>query len=85
MQLDFQVGECHDSIPFQPREYIRASADAGIQDVWIHMARETPEALALAKEKGLNTRSGTCAVMYLDPGPSYHSIHKWIMKLAGKY
>lgn len=29
--LDFQVGECHDDIPFDPAEYVRASAEAGIQ------------------------------------------------------
>ncbi|HPF56774.1 MAG TPA: hypothetical protein PLV03_09555, partial [Clostridiales bacterium] len=29
--LDFQVGECHDSIPFDPEEYVKASAEAGIQ------------------------------------------------------
>jgi hypothetical protein len=33
--LDFQVGECHDHIPFQPREYIRASAAAGMQEMVI--------------------------------------------------
>jgi hypothetical protein len=31
--LDFQVGECHDRIPFQPRDYIRASADAGMREL----------------------------------------------------
>ena len=61
------------------------AADAGIRDVWIHMRMDTPEALALAREKGINVRSGTCAVMYLMPGFTYHSIHRWIMKIAGKY
>ena len=61
------------------------ATDAGIKDVWIHLGRETPEALALAQDKGINARSGTCAVMYVTPGITYHSIHKWIMKLAGKY
>lgn len=31
--LDFQVGECHDEIPFEPREYVRASAEAGVQEL----------------------------------------------------
>jgi predicted CoA-binding protein len=69
----------------ETRDWIARAAAAGIKDVWIHMARETPEALALAREKGMNARSGTCAVMYLTPGFTYHSIHKWIMKLIGKY
>jgi len=67
------------------RDWVAKAADAGVKDIWIHMGRETPEALALANDKGINARSGSCAVMYVKPEPSYHSIHKWIMKLAGKY
>lgn len=69
----------------ETRDWVSRVADAGVRDVWIHMGRETPEALALARRMGLNVRSGTCAVMYLTPGLSYHSIHRWIMKAAGKY
>ena len=69
----------------ETRDWVARAAEAGVKDVWIHMWRETPEALALAKEKGMNVRSGTCAVMYFRPGLTYHSIHKGIMKLAGRY
>jgi predicted CoA-binding protein len=66
-------------------DWVARAADAGIRNVWIHMGCETPEALELARERGLNVRHGTCAVMYLIPGFSFHSIHKWINKLLGKY
>ncbi len=69
----------------ETKDWVARAADAGIQNVWIHMGCETAEALATAKEKGLNVLSGTCAVMYLIPGFSVHSIHKWINKLLGKY
>ena len=69
----------------ETEEWVGKAADAGIQNVWIHMTRETPEALALAKERGLNVLTGTCAVMYAKPEFSYHSLHKWINKLLGKY
>ena len=65
--------------------WVAKVAEAGIPDLWIHMGRETPVALALAAEKGLNVRHGGCAVMYLTPGLTYHSLHKWITKLTGKY
>ncbi len=68
----------------ETRDWVAQAADAGIKDVWIHMARETPEAMALAEEKHLNVRTGTCAVMYLNAG-SYHAVHRWVMKLMGKY
>ena len=67
------------------RDWVAKAADAGVKDVWIHMGRETPEALELANDSGMNARTGTCAVMYVTPELSYHSIHKWVMKLAGKY
>ena len=66
-------------------EWVASAAEAGIRDLWIHMGRDTPEALALAEEKGMNVRSGTCAVMYVTPGFTFHSVHKWIMRLTGKY
>jgi len=69
----------------ETRDWIAQAAEVGIKNVWIHMGCETPEALDLAREKGLNVCHGTCAVMYLVPGFSVHSIHKWISKLFGKY
>ncbi|RJP26419.1 MAG: CoA-binding protein [Candidatus Abyssobacteria bacterium SURF_5] len=69
----------------ETRNWVAQAADAGIRNVWIHMDCETPEALELAREKGLNVCYGSCAVMYVIPGLSFHSIHKWINKLLGKY
>jgi predicted CoA-binding protein len=69
----------------ETKDWIAAAAAAGIKDVWVHMAHDTPEAVALAAEQGINLRTGTCAVMYLSPSLSIHGIHKAIMKLTGKY
>ena len=66
-------------------EEVALDADAGVKEVWIHMGRDTPEALDLARENGMNARTGTCAVMYVKPELSYHSIHRWIAKRTGKY
>jgi predicted CoA-binding protein len=85
-QLPARVDAAILEVPREDTEgWVAKVAEAGIRDLWIHMGRETPEAIALARAKGLDVRSGTCAVMYLTPGFTYHSIHKWIMKLAGKY
>jgi predicted CoA-binding protein len=66
-------------------EWIRRAADAGIHEVWIHQKCDTPEALAVAREHGIHVLTGTCAVMYLERGFSFHSLHKWIAKAIGKY
>ncbi len=69
----------------ETKDYIEQAAAIGLKNVWIHMNCETAEALELAKEKGINVRYGTCAVMYVTPGFTYHSIHKIIMKMVGKF
>ena len=65
--------------------WVRQAADLGIRSVWIHMGRDTPEALALARERGLEVHTDSCAVMYLTSGFSVHAIHKWVDKLRGIY
>jgi len=66
-------------------DWVSRVADAGIGAVWIHQQTDTPEALDLARERGLEVCSGTCAVMYVTPGLSPHAPHRWVMRLIGKY
>ena len=66
-------------------DWVARAADAGIRAVWIHQQTDTPEALDLARERGLEVCSGTCAVMYVTPGLSPHAPHRWVMKLIGKF
>ncbi len=66
-------------------EWVQQSIDLGIKDIWIHQHCESEAALELAQKAGVNLHTGTCAVMYLKKEFTYHSIHKWIMKLIGKY
>jgi predicted CoA-binding protein len=65
-------------------DWVAKAAEAGIKDVWIHMGRETPEALAIADERGLSLCTGTCAVQYLD-GSFPHNVHKFFRKLSGNW
>jgi predicted CoA-binding protein len=69
----------------ETKAWVARAADAGIRKVWIHMGRETDEAVALARERGVELLTGTCAVMYVKPGFSYHSLHKWMNQLVGRF
>lgn len=69
----------------QTAAWVERAADAGIGHLWIHQQTDTPEALLLARERGLREEHGTCAVMYVTPGFSGHAFHRWIMKLTKKY
>jgi predicted CoA-binding protein len=69
----------------QTAAWVQRVADAGIGNVWIHQQTDTPEALRLAKERGLRVEHGTCAVMYVRKGFSGHSLHRAIMKLTKQF
>ena len=70
----------------QSAGWVQRVADEGISDLWIHQQTDTPEALRLAKESGLRTEHGTCAVMHTLQGfHGHHSCHRWLNKLAKKY
>jgi hypothetical protein len=68
----------------QTARWMTMVADAGIERVWIHMRRETPEALSIARERGIHVCTGTCAVQYLRGGFP-HSVHRLLRKLSGKW
>lgn len=65
--------------------WVGRAAKAGIGRVWIHQGTETQDALDIATDHGLQVLHGTCAVMYLTEGFSYHTIHKVLWKALRKY
>ncbi len=69
----------------ETHSWIEQASKAGIKRVWIHMNRDTPEALALAQEKGMDVCYGTCAVQYISTQFFPHGIHRWIRKGLGRY
>ncbi|MHB1003373.1 MAG: CoA-binding protein [Thermoleophilia bacterium] len=69
----------------ESEEWVGRAADAGIADIWIHQRCDTPEALSLAREKGISPRHGTCALMYLTRGLSLHAFHGWINRRLGRF
>ena len=69
----------------QTMDVVQQVAKLGVKDLWLHMKSDTPEVLSFCEAEGIRVRHGTCAVMYTQQGASYHSIHKWIMKLTKKY
>jgi len=66
------IGEVLSPVPKVPREetvdLVRQVAEARIKNVWVHTNRDTPQAVDVAKERGLNVLTGTCAVMYVKRG-----------------
>ena len=71
--------------PEETKGWMEEAAALDVPRAWIHMKRDTPEALAVAAEKKMDVCTGTCAVQYLTPGFSVHAIHRTIRKALGRY
>ncbi len=55
----------------------------GFQHIWIQQKSETPEAIAMAKQKGISLVYGECIMMYAEPVKSFHKFHRRLRKLFG--
>jgi predicted CoA-binding protein len=64
-------------------ELLRQAATAGIKRVWLQQGAESPEALVVGKELGLDVIAGQCILMHASPtGP--HAFHRCLVKLFGR-
>jgi predicted CoA-binding protein len=63
---------------------LREAADIGLKNIWLQWGADTPENVKLGKELGLNLVSGKCILMYAEPVRSFHSFHRFFVKLFGK-
>jgi predicted CoA-binding protein len=71
--------------PAQVEDVLRQAANAGVKRVWLQQGAESPAALRLANELGLTVVSGKCILMYAPPVKSFHSFHRFFVKLTGQY
>jgi predicted CoA-binding protein len=63
---------------------IRDAYASGICKVWLQRGAESAEALATAKELGVEAVSGKCILMYAPPVRSIHNFHRAVTKLVGQ-
>jgi predicted CoA-binding protein len=63
---------------------LREAAAIGLKNVWLQWGADTPETVKIGKELGLNLVSGKCILMYAEPVRSFHSFHRFFVKLFGK-
>lgn len=63
---------------------LREAAAIGLRNVWLQWGADTPETVKLGRDLGLNLVSGKCILMYAEPVRSFHSFHRFFVKLFGK-
>jgi len=61
---------------------MKQTVDKGINNVWIQQQSETPEALKLGKENGINTIHHQCIFMFTQP-TGIHKFHRGIKQFFG--
>ncbi len=71
--------------PAQGVQVLQQASQAGLKNIWIQQQGDSPEMLALGKDLGLNMVHGKCILMYAEPVSSFHSFHRFFVKLSGKY
>ncbi len=57
---------------------------AGVTRLWLQQGCESQTALRLCEENHLDVVSGECILMYLQPVPMPHTLHRWVWQAIGK-
>lgn len=55
----------------------------GIDHIWIQQMSDTPEAVKIASEAGVNLVTGECMFMWIEPVSGIHKFHRTIRKIFG--
>ncbi len=69
--------------PSATTEVVRQCAEASIPRVWLGLQSVSPEAVQLAREKGIAVIDGACPMMFAEPVGFGHRCHRFILKLTG--
>lgn len=84
-ELPQAVGGAVVVVPPQAAEQVvRDAAAAGIRRIWLQQGAESPEAIALCKENGIDVVHGHCILMFAAPAAFVHRFHRTIWRLLGK-
>ena len=69
----------------QTTDLVKQALERGMRMIWIQQQSDTPEALEMAKNKGIPVISGRCIFMFTEPVNGPHAFHRWLSKLFGSY
>lgn len=69
--------------PQQTLKLVEEAAACGVRRIWMQQGAESPEALELARQKGLSVVSGECILMFAEPTAWFHRAHRWARATFG--
>jgi len=66
----------------QTAAVVKEAITKGIPNIWIQQSSDTPEALALLKDKDINVIAKQCILMHYKPG-GMHKFHRNLKRFFG--
>jgi hypothetical protein len=69
--------------PEQTERIVREAAVKGVRRIWMQQGSESPAAIELCRENGIDAVHGECILMFAEPA-GIHRFHHFIWKLLGK-
>jgi predicted CoA-binding protein len=69
--------------PEQTERIVREATLRGVRHIWMQQGAESPAAIELCRESGIDLVHGECILMYAEPA-GIHRFHHWLWKLLGK-
>jgi predicted CoA-binding protein len=71
--------------PARAVDVTKEAVRCGMKQIWYQQGADFSESVKLARDAGLSTVSGKCALMYAEPASGLHRFHGMINKLFGRY
>jgi uncharacterized protein len=71
--------------PIQTEIVLRQALEAGIHHVWMQQGSESYATIRYCERNGMKAVHGQCILMFIEPVESIHKVHRWILKLVGKF
>lgn len=71
--------------PVQTEIVLRQAFESGISHVWMQQGSESYAAIRYCEKNSMDPVHGQCIMMFIEPVESIHKIHRWVLKLVGKY
>ncbi|GMV38451.1 MAG: hypothetical protein AMXMBFR64_01670 [Myxococcales bacterium] len=70
--------------PPEALKVVQQAHAAGIGRVWLQQGAESTEAVAWAREHGMDLVQGECVLMFLEHGAWIHRAHRGLRRLVGR-
>jgi len=70
--------------PDQSEKVVKQAREAGITRVWLQQGAESQTAIKYCQDNGIRLVHNECIMMFAEPIPFFHNVHRWIWGLFGK-